>query len=126
MKVAAFVLATALVGIQGGLTAHYLQYIDPSSFTSVQSLGFVVMNVIGGMRSLLGPIIGALFMVTLPELLRGYVEMQQVMFGIILIVVMAAVPGGLVDLFARLRGMVGHAAGRANPDSALRRRIARP
>jgi Branched-chain amino acid transport system / permease component len=52
VKVAAFVLATALVGIQGGLTAHYLQYIDPSSFTSVQSLAFVVMNVIGGMRSL--------------------------------------------------------------------------
>jgi branched-chain amino acid transport system permease protein len=39
VKVAAFVLATALVGIQGGLTAHYLQYIDPGAFTSVQSLG---------------------------------------------------------------------------------------
>ncbi len=126
VKVAAFVLATALVGIQGGLTAHYLQYIDPSSFTSVQSLGFVVMNVIGGMRSLLGPIIGAVFMVTLPELLRGYVEMQQVMFGIILIVVMAAIPGGLVDLVARVRDMVGHQASRTKPDGALPGRIARP
>jgi branched-chain amino acid transport system permease protein len=126
VKVAAFVLATALVGIQGGLTAHYLQYIDPGAFTSVQSLGFVVMNVIGGMRSLLGPIIGALFMATLPELLRGYVEMQQVMFGVILIIVMVAVPGGLVDLFARARALAGHYAGRANPDDALPSRIARP
>jgi branched-chain amino acid transport system permease protein len=126
VKVAAFVLATALVGIQGGLTAHYLQYIDPGAFTSVQSLGFVVMNVIGGMRSLLGPIIGALFMETLPELLRGYVEMQQVMFGIILIIVMVAMPGGLVDLAARIRQVVGHYAHRTNPGDALPSRIARP
>ncbi len=115
VKVAAFVLASALVGIQGGLTAHYLQYIDPSAFTSVQSLGFVVMNVIGGMRSLAGPIIGAVFMVTLPEFLRGYVEMQQVMFGLILIIVMAALPGGLVDLAGRLRRMgPTQTAGRAH------------
>ncbi len=86
VKAAVFVLACALVGVQGGLTAHYLQYIDPGAFTSVQSLGFVVMNVVGGMRSLLGPLVGTAFMLTLPELLRGYVEMQQVIFGAILIV----------------------------------------
>jgi ABC-type branched-subunit amino acid transport system permease subunit len=118
VKVAAFVLATALVGVQGGLTAHYLQYIDPGAFTSVQSLGFVVMNVIGGMRSLAGPIIGALFMVTLPELLGGYVEMQQVMFGIILIVVMAAFPSGLVDLAARSHRLAGRAY-HAKPGGSL-------
>jgi branched-chain amino acid transport system permease protein len=39
----------------------------------------------------------------LPELLRGYVDLQQVMFGIILIIVMAAMPGGIVELVARLR-----------------------
>lgn len=126
VKVAAFVLGTALVGIQGGLTAHYLQYIDPGAFTSVQSLGFVVMNVIGGMRSLAGPIIGAVFMVTLPELLRGYVEMQQVMFGVILIVVMAAVPGGLVDLATRTRQLFARHAPRAEADAALSGRTARP
>jgi branched-chain amino acid transport system permease protein len=126
VKVAAFVLATALVGVQGGLTAHYMQYIDPGAFTSVQSLGFVVMNVIGGMRSLVGPIIGAAFMVTLPEFLRGYVEMQQVMFGIILIVIMAAFPGGLVDLAARVRHLTGRLRDRAKHSDALSNRVARP
>jgi branched-chain amino acid transport system permease protein len=126
VKVAAFVLATALVGVQGGLTAHYMQYIDPGAFTSVQSLGFVVMNVIGGMRSLLGPIIGAAVMVTLPEFLRGYVEMQQVMFGVILIVIMAAFPGGLVDLAARVRHLTGQLRDRAKPGEALPGRVARP
>lgn len=103
VKVGAFVLATALVGIQGGLMAHYLHYIDPTAFSSVQSLTFLVMNVIGGMRSLAGAVIGDVFMQVLPELLRGYVEMQQVIFGVVLIIVMAAVPGGIVDLFSRLR-----------------------
>jgi len=106
VKVGAFVLATALVGIQGGLQAHYLHYLDANAFTSVQSLGFVVMNVIGGMRSLLGAIIGACFMQILPELLRGWVEMQQVIFGIVLIIVMAAVPGGIVEIASRLRRLL--------------------
>ena len=106
VKVGAFVVATALVGIQGGLTAHYLHYIDPGAFTSVQSLNFVVMNVIGGMRSLLGAVIGTGFLVMLPELLRGYVEMQHILFGVILIIVMAAIPGGLVELASRLRHLV--------------------
>lgn len=125
VKVAAFVLGTALVGIQGGLTAHYLHYIDPGAFTSVQSLNFVVMNVIGGMRSLLGAVIGSLFMVTLPELLRGYVEMQQVMFGVILIVVMAAVPGGLVEIATRARTLFTRGGDRPAVAEALAEREAR-
>ena len=124
VKVAAFVLASGLVGVQGGLTAHYLQYIDPSAFTSVQSLGFVVMNVVGGMRSLLGPVIGAAFMVTLPETLRGYVELQQVMFGVILIAVMAAMPGGLVDAASRVRALALRRSDRRG--AILSRRPAEP
>jgi branched-chain amino acid transport system permease protein len=106
IKVGAFVLATALVGLQGGLTAHYLKYIDPTAFTSIQSLNFVVMNVIGGMQSLVGAMIGVAFMQVLPEFLRGYVEAQQVIFGIILMIVMAVVPGGLIEIFTRIRGML--------------------
>lgn len=125
VKIAVFVIATALVGIQGGLTAHYLHYIDPGAFTSVQSLNFVVMNVIGGMRSLVGAVAGTLFLVTLPEMLRGYVEMQQIIFGIILIVVMAAIPGGLVELAGRVRQLVASRRGRAEPDDAVTERVAR-
>jgi len=63
----------------------------------------VVMNVIGGMYNLIGPILGAVFLVALPELLRGYVELQQVIFGIILIVVMAAFTGGMVEIYGKVR-----------------------
>ena len=53
------------------------------------------MNVIGGMNTLIGPLIGAFFLVLVPELLRGYVQLQHVIFGIVLIVVMAFMPGGM-------------------------------
>jgi branched-chain amino acid transport system permease protein len=114
LKVSIFVLACALVGLQGGLLAFFLRYIDPTSFSMVESLNLVVMNVVGGMYSLAGPLIGTVFIVALPELLRGYVELQRVFFGIILIVVMAALPGGMVDIFARARKLVaGHGNGAA-------------
>jgi branched-chain amino acid transport system permease protein len=106
LKVTIFVLAGGLAGLYGGLTAFFLGYVDPNTFGMVTSLNLVVMNVIGGMYSLAGPLIGTVFIVALPELLRGYVELQQVIFGIILIVVMAAFPGGMVDIAARLRNLV--------------------
>jgi branched-chain amino acid transport system permease protein len=111
LKVSIFVIACALVGLQGGLLAFFLRYIDPTSFSMVESLNLVVMNVVGGMYSLAGPLIGTVFIVALPELLRGYVELQRVFFGIILIVVMAALPGGMVDIFTRARKLV---AGQGN------------
>lgn len=106
LKVNIFILACALVGLQGGLLAFFLHYIDPTSFSMVESLNLVVMNVVGGMYSLGGPLIGTVFIVALPELLRGYVELQRVFFGIILIVVMAALPGGMVEIFGRARRLL--------------------
>ncbi|MEO8714159.1 MAG: branched-chain amino acid ABC transporter permease [Acetobacteraceae bacterium] len=102
-KVIAFVIGCALVGVQGGLQAYLLRYIDPTAFTFVQSLNLVVMNVVGGMEHLGGALIGTVLMVALPELLSGYVELQQILFGIILLAVMAAMPGGIVELYGRLR-----------------------
>ncbi|MFC4274532.1 branched-chain amino acid ABC transporter permease [Achromobacter aloeverae] len=96
IKVMVFVVACTLVGLQGALQAQMIHAIEPASFNMDVSLGMVVMNVLGGMYYLVGPLIGAVFMVGLPELLRGYVELQQIIFGIILIVVMAALPGGMI------------------------------
>jgi branched-chain amino acid transport system permease protein len=106
MKVAIFVIACTMAGLDGGLLAHYAKYISPSNFSIVESLNYVVMNVIGGMHTLLGPLLGAVFLVVLPELLRGYVELQQILFGIVLIIVMAFLPTGIVGLGAKLRALV--------------------
>jgi len=97
-KIMIFVIACGFAGFAGSLLAHYARYISPPNFGPIESLNLVIMNVIGGMNTLVGPLIGALFLVLVPELLRGYVQLQHVIFGIVLIVVMAFMPGGIAGL----------------------------
>jgi branched-chain amino acid transport system permease protein len=101
-KVMIFAIACGLVGVQGSLLAHYIHFVAPGSYTFNESLNLLVMNVIGGMGSLAGPLIGAAFLTALPELLRGWVELQRVLYGIILILVMLFVPGGLTEFGRRM------------------------
>jgi branched-chain amino acid transport system permease protein len=102
VKVTVFVIACGLAGFAGALQAHYIRYVGPEGYSVVQSLNLVVMNVIGGMSSLWGALLGTAFMVALPELLRGYANLQQVFFGAILFVTMAFLPGGLIEVGRRL------------------------
>ena len=106
LKVTVFVIACALAGMAGSLQAHYIRFVGPEAYSGFQSLNLVVMNVIGGMSSLYGAMLGTVFMVTLPELLRGYVNLQQIMFGAILFATMAFLPGGLIEAGRRLRALL--------------------
>lgn len=106
VKVTVFVIACALAGLEGGLGAHYAHYISPLAYSTLESLNLVVINVVGGMQTLAGPLIGTLFLVVTPELLRGYVELQHIFFGAILIVVIAFFPGGLAGIGARVGAML--------------------
>jgi branched-chain amino acid transport system permease protein len=106
LKVMTFIIACALAGMAGSLQAHYIRFVGPEAYSGFQSLNLVVMNVIGGMTSLWGALLGTVFMVTLPELLRGYVNLQQIMFGAILFATMAFLPGGLIELARRARALL--------------------
>ncbi len=103
LKVIIFCLACGLAGIAGALQAHFVRFIDPSSFSTIQSLNLVVANVLGSLTNLTGTMIGTVFLFVLPELLRDFVEIQRILFGVVLIVVMAFVPGGLMEMGARVR-----------------------
>jgi branched-chain amino acid transport system permease protein len=120
MKVTMFAIGSALVGIAGSMQVYFLHYIDPSAFTIVQSLNFLIMNVIGGMEHLAGAVIGTVFMVVLPQALQEYVNVQQIIFGLILVGVMIGMPGGLMDVVKRLRPARAsrHARSAAHPHSA--------
>ena len=98
-KVAVFAIGCTLAGLQGSLQAHFIRLISPLSYSFQESLNFLVMNVVGGTHSLAGPLIGSVFLVALPEFLRGWVEYQFMIYGVVLIIVMAALPGGLVELW---------------------------
>lgn len=117
-KVVIFIIACALAGMQGSLMAHYNKVLSPENFSGLISLNLVVMNVIGGMSSLAGALIGTVFMVMLPELLRGWVNLQQIFFGAILFATMAFLPGGIIEAAKRIRAYV---AGRRAPAEATLR-----
>lgn len=102
-KVMIFVIACGMAGFAGAFQAHYSHYISPQAFSPVESLNLVIMNVIGGMNTLIGPLIGTVFLLIVPELLRGYVEVQHIVFGCVLIVVMAFLPGGMAEIGTWLR-----------------------
>lgn len=108
-KVVIFVIACGFAGFAGALLAHYSRYISPPNFGPIESLNLVIMNVIGGMQTLVGPLIGAFFLVLVPEFLRGYVQLQHIIFGVILIIVMAFLPGGIAGLRESWAQMAGRA-----------------
>lgn len=100
VKMIAFSIGCLLAGLGGSLYAHFLLYIAPFSFTFWESVNFLLMNIIGGSTSLAGPILGALILTPLPELLRSYVMWQQVLYGLTFMVFMRFLPDGVTPLCA--------------------------
>jgi len=102
-KMVVFTIACALIAFQGGLMTFFIGFISPLSFSMFESLNLVVMNVIGCLTNLGGALLGVVFLIALPELLRDWVELQQVIYGLILIIVMAFMPGGMIEIGVRMR-----------------------
>ena len=96
-KVVSFVISGMLASISGVLYAHYISYIDPTSFTLDESIFILSIVIIGGMRNLRGIFFAAVFLVLLPEALRfiGFsssvaANIRQIVYGVALIVVIFA------------------------------------
>lgn len=109
LQLVAYVLGCALASLGGALTARYIGFISPESFNTGTSVAFITMLVIGGRKSLFGPMVGALVLTPLPELFRGAVQTQQIFYGAALILILRFLPGGIAGLF-RLPGRKGGAA----------------
>lgn len=100
VKVSAFAISAALTGFAGALYAPLMMYIAPSSFTFSQSIIFLFAVIVGGAGWTLGPLVGAIVTVLLPELLSGLAEYRLLFFGIMLLVVLWIAPSGLVGAVA--------------------------
>jgi len=105
-KVTAIAVSSSLAAMAGGLYAHYITYIAPASFSVMESILMIAMVIIGGAGSRGGPFLGAFLLVILPEGLRfvGLPEavaanVRQMIYGGLLIVMMAFRPGGLVGRY---------------------------
>ncbi|MDT0683331.1 branched-chain amino acid ABC transporter permease [Roseicyclus sp. F158] len=105
----AFTIGSAIAGFAGAFLAHYVGFISPETFGFQLSVSYVIMLVTGGRLALWGPLVGALFLTPLPEFLRGAVEYQHIIYGVILIAVLRFLPQGLAGLPAQLSRKEGRA-----------------
>ncbi|MCF8482433.1 MAG: branched-chain amino acid ABC transporter permease [Rhodospirillum sp.] len=102
-RIGCFALSGLMAGIAGGLYAYYIGFLSPQAFTFHTSVNVLVINVIGGVASPLGPLIGSILIVPLPELLRDVEEYQLLAYGGILILFLAFFPRGLIGFLAEAR-----------------------
>ena len=103
-KLSAFVFSAAAAGLAGWVFAQALGYLSPESFPGTESVNLVAMTVVGGMGSICGPIVGAVFFELLSELTRGAGASRELLFAALLLLSLIFLPGGLysaVDLLPR-------------------------
>jgi branched-chain amino acid transport system permease protein len=104
-KLAALAISALFAGLAGATFAYYHpSYYPDYAFGSHWTFDAVLITFIGGLGTVIGPVVGAVFYVLVREQLAvTLVNVHQVIFGILFIVVVLVLPGGLVDLSSRLR-----------------------
>jgi branched-chain amino acid transport system permease protein len=112
-KVVSFAISAVVAAIPGALYAHYISYIDPSSFTVTESIFILSIVIIGGMGNLTGSFLASTFMVVLPEILRFVgtpnniaANMRQMIYGAILVFVMMSGSKGLGQFFTKMKSRI--------------------
>lgn len=102
-KLLVFAVSAGLAGCAGALFAYYITFIDPTSFSLMESILVVAVVVVGGAGSLWGPVLGAVALITLPELLRFVgmpqvvaADVRQMLYGLALVACMLWRPQGLI------------------------------
>ena len=116
-KAFAFGLGSAIAGLAGSFYPGFVGTLVPDAFNIVESFTMMAMVIVGGMGTMIGPVVGALVLTFLPEVLRGFGELRLLIYGLALTLVVLFLPGGIVAgwrmLIARLRERSRDAGGRA-------------
>ena len=106
-KVKVFITSASLASIAGVIYATYITYIDPTSFTIMESVFIISIVIIGGAANLKGSVLGAAFLVALPELLRFIglpnaiaANVRQILYGALLVIMMMWRPQGFLGEYA--------------------------
>jgi len=113
-KTISFALSAAITGVAGALYAHKLQFISPDQFGLLQSIELLLLIVVGGLGSVHGAFLGAIFLISMPQLivlLKDYLPapigmapgLQGVVFGVVLIAFVLFEPMGIYGRWLKVR-----------------------
>jgi ABC-type branched-subunit amino acid transport system ATPase component len=118
IRTMAFTLSAALAGLAGAIFASAVNFISPESFPFVQSILFLLVAIIGGIGTVLGPVVGAIIVVLLPEFLSFLAEYRLLFVGLLLLVVLLAAPRGIVGEVERRFRRIDPRPPRADDEAA--------
>ena len=106
-KVIAFTISGAFSALAGGIQAYWITFLDPASaFDIVLNIKMIIMAVFGGAGTVIGPVIGALALSAVSEVLASSVtSIAGLFFGFVIVVAVVLMPHGLTDMAARIRGL---------------------
>lgn len=99
-RIAAFAISALYAGVAGALFAHWSLYVSAASFGLPVSILFIAMIVIGGLDSVVGSILGAVFLTAVQESLQnaGQADLAQPLYGVIIVIALLFLPRGLMGL----------------------------
>lgn len=104
-KTAAFAISSACAGVAGGLYVFTIGFVSPESFTLLVSISFLAAVVVGGLATVGGAVLGALFIVFVPEYASDVNNaLAGVIYGTVLILFMIFMPHGMMGLIRRIGG----------------------
>jgi len=107
-KVIVFVYSAVLASLAGSLYAHYLNFINPSTFDLFFSIKLLIMIALGGMHNIWGAVVGATIITFLSyEWLHYFEEFEVIVYGAILLAVVIFLPHGLVGIPDMIKGCFG-------------------
>jgi branched-chain amino acid transport system permease protein len=95
-KMIAFIISAVLAGYAGALETHINFFVDPTEYGITRTIQILTFAVVGGTTNVFGPIVGAVFLTALPEIVRMFASYRDVVNGVILILVIIFRPQGIV------------------------------
>jgi len=116
-KLLSFAISSFYAGVAGGLFAYFFRAVTPESFPLLMSIFFLAAVIVGGMGTVLGSVLGAVFMTLVPELLKIIVgwfaagggatpilaPIRTIVFGALIVLFLIFEPHGLAEMWRRLR-----------------------
>ncbi len=102
-KLVCFVISGTLCGLAGALLANHTDFVSPAMMYWTRSGDLIIMVVLGGMGSIIGPVFGAVALLVLEEVLSGITEYWQIILGPLLLLVVLFARGGIDGLLGKVR-----------------------